>query len=411
MSSHQHRGRRQGLLRRLAGDVQDGKLPGYPRLRREAWLLRARARALTVRPRQPDAPEIHVFVIWSRALDEAPRILTDIEQNFVIRDVFMVEWSKQDFSRSLTRFYGGLLPDNAEKETHCGTDPFLVAVVEDRGPVYAPRRSPKASVNVRTFDAKQRYRSWTGGGHRIHASVDPDEAERDLFLLTGRRPADYLRVDESWNGVVSRFRSGPTGGRGWRHVTELMTAIELSTPYVQLFRPTAPPPARLTLLVENRVRAALTANARPRSGTLDSELHDVTIGGSDWLLELLRVGDGSLDDTWQRTLLRERVRDGNGAFVPAAPDAFFALLNHALLRRRPELDVYQPALEELAREAAVSAEAVRDPVRAEATLAEYLRLNSYSHARPTAAGTGGRPGRAQNLIKRLGGRQSARATR
>ena len=194
-------------------------------------------------------------------------------------------------------------------------------------------------------------------------------------------------------------------------MTELMTAIELSTPYVQVFRATAPPPARLTLLVENRVRAALTANARPRSGTLDSELHDVTIGGSDWLLELLRVGDGSLDDTWQRTLLRERVRDGNGAFVPAAPDAFFALLNHALLRRRPELDVYQPALEEFARESAVSAEAVRDPVRAEATLAEYLRLNSYSHARPTAAGTGGRPGRAQNLIKRLGGRQSARATR
>ena len=146
-------------------------------------------------------------------------------------------------------------------------------------------------------------------------------------------------------------------------------------------------------------------------GALDSELHDVTIGGSDWLLELLRVGDGSLDDTWQRTLLRERVRDGNGAFVPAAPDAFFALLNHALLRRRPELGVYQPALAELARDSAVSAAAVRDPVRAEATLAEYLRLNSYSHARPTAAGTGGRPGRAQNLIKRLGGRQSARATR
>ena len=137
-------------------------------------------------------------------------------------------------------------------------------------------------------------------------------------------------------------------------MTELMTAIELSTPYVQLFRSTAPPSARLTLLVEDRVRAAVTADARPRSGTLDSELHDVTIGGSDWLLELLRVGDNSFDRTWQRTLLRERVRDGNGTFVPAAPDALFALLNHALLRRRSELDVYQPALEKLARDAAVS---------------------------------------------------------
>src|SRR5437870_2662005 len=113
---------------------------GSYRSRRHQAPLRDRAARVRIR--------LDLRLVQS-ALDEAPRILTDIEQNFVIRDVFMVEWSKQDFSRSLTRFYGGLLPDNAEKETHCGTDPFLVAVVEDRGPVYAPRRSPKASVNVR----------------------------------------------------------------------------------------------------------------------------------------------------------------------------------------------------------------------------------------------------------------------
>jgi len=279
---------RPGLLQRLADDVRRGKFPGSHRLRQEAWLLRSRLRALFVRHRHADR-EIHVFVLWSRALDAYAEILRDIEGNFLIRDVFRVSWSKDQFSRSMTRFYGGLLPPNAEKEEHCGTDPFVVVVVEDERPRYGARRSPKPSVNVRMFDAKQRYRRWTGGGHRIHASVDPVEAEHDLFLLLRRRSEEYLPVEGRWTGEIKEVRE-LAGAGGWRDLDELVTAIEVATEAQRL------PPAEhaspaLRMVVQNRVRAVLTADARPHFGRLDSRLHDVTVGGETKVLEVLRPGD------------------------------------------------------------------------------------------------------------------------
>jgi peptidoglycan/xylan/chitin deacetylase (PgdA/CDA1 family) len=300
MTSSGEEHRRPRLWRRLAADVRRGEFPGWHRLRQEGWLLRARARALFVRAPQP-ARELHVFVIWSRALDAYTAIFQDIESHFLIRDVFRVTWSKEEFSRSMTRFYGGLLPPNAEKEKHCGTDPFMVVVVEDERPRYGPRRAPKASVNTRMFDAKQRYRALTGGGHRIHASVDPVEAEHDLFLLVGRRTEDYLEVHGRWDGKVAEVRE-LAGAEGWRDVDQLLTALEVATRSERLPSVSQETPA-LRMVVENRVRAALTANARPRLGVLDSQLHDVTVADRPMVLELLRRRDGRRAST-----VRERLR-------------------------------------------------------------------------------------------------------
>ena len=90
MSSPGEDQRRPNLWQRLMTDVRRGKFPGSHRLRQEAWLLRARVRALFVRPRHADR-EIHTLVIWSRALDAYGVILHDIEGHFLIRDVFLKE--------------------------------------------------------------------------------------------------------------------------------------------------------------------------------------------------------------------------------------------------------------------------------------------------------------------------------
>ena len=308
--------RRPRLVQRLLDDVRRGKVPGHHRLRQGWWLLRARARMLVDRGSEPQGRDIHAFVIWSRALGRSAEILEDLERRFLIRDVVRVDWGRADFSTSMTRFYGGVLPPDAEKEEHCGTDPFTVVVVEDPRPVYGARPSPKGYVNTAVFDAKRRYRAWTGGGHRIHASVEPSEADHDLFLLLGRRRADYLEDGDAWTGAA-RDRGSLLGANGWRDVDELLTALEVATPYVQLDADSSLASPCLTLLVENRVRAALTANTRPDTAGLDSEAHRVTIGGREWQLNLRRLGDGSLALARQRALLRQRVRDHAGRFVPA----------------------------------------------------------------------------------------------
>jgi peptidoglycan/xylan/chitin deacetylase (PgdA/CDA1 family) len=268
------------LWGRLVEDVRRGRVPGHHRLRQAGWLLRARTQALAKRAPQRSDREIHAFVIWSRALERYDDILRDIGEQFVIRDVFEVDWSEPDFSTNMTRFYGGLLPANAEKEKHCGTDPFRVVVVEDRNPQYAPRPSPRGIVNTRIFDAKQRYREWTGGGHRIHASVDTAEAEHDLFLVVSRRPGDYLASGVAWDGAVENV-GALRGAAGWSDIGELLAAVSVATTCERVGA------ADLVLRVGNRPRAALTAGARSLTGQLDSGLHEVKVAGASVPLRLL----------------------------------------------------------------------------------------------------------------------------
>lgn len=301
------------LWRRLLLDVRQGRIPGWLRVRQEAHFLLASGKA-AVRPPAPRPSEIHVFVLWSKALVQQQRILDDIAGTFRIRDVSRVSWSVEGFSRNLTRFYGGLLPPRAEKERHCGTDPFLVVVVEDAAPLYRPRRTPAGIVNARTFDAKQRHRSWTGGGHRIHASLNPREAEHDLFLLLGRTSASYLAASDEWDGEITVGPTALRGADGWLSVDELLAAVEVATPYVLLGESSSPP--SLELLVANRTRAALTANVGIEDLTHDRPR--VRVAGEQLELALSGVGDGSRPRRHQRRLLEERVLDHRGRFVPPA---------------------------------------------------------------------------------------------
>jgi peptidoglycan/xylan/chitin deacetylase (PgdA/CDA1 family) len=173
------------------------------------------------------------------------------------------------------------------------------------------------------FDAKQRYRSWTGGGHRIHASVDPVEAEHDLFLLLGRRAEDYLHVEGRWTGEVGEVRE-LAGTGGWRDVDELVTAIGVAT-RSQRLPPAAHPGPDLRIVVENRVRAVLTADARPHFTRLNSRLHDVTVAGEPVVLELVRRGDrpgsdlkGGLRGRAQASVSNRRRLAGGRRGAPAA---------------------------------------------------------------------------------------------
>jgi hypothetical protein len=284
-------------------------------------------KALGTRPAPVD-PEVHVFLIWSNALDRADAILADIRSRFTIVDVFCVEWSRKHFATNLTRFYGQTLPSGSDKEMHCGVDPFLVVVVQDPQPAYAPRRTTRGRVtlNVRMFAAKKRYRRWTGGGHRVHATVNTREADKDLFLLLGLRTASYTAPGE-WDGTIVPLRRDLTGADGWANLEELLTAVETVTGYVAL-EPLPPSPrddaqGSLKLLVSNAWWAAWIANG---TGESDGDQR-VQVGGRERHLLLTEVGDGSLDPVWQRELLWHPVRDSSGFLVPAEEDRFYLALH------------------------------------------------------------------------------------
>ena len=65
--------------------------------------------------------EIHLFIIWSKAIDQKDKIVKAISEDFIICSTYNTSWSKNRFSCNLSRLYGESLPQNSHKEKHCGT--------------------------------------------------------------------------------------------------------------------------------------------------------------------------------------------------------------------------------------------------------------------------------------------------
>lgn len=152
--------------------------------------------------------------------------MADLERHFTVLAEIDVEWSQAAFASNLARFYGDRLPSAAEKAARCGTGPFTVVVVADPRPVYRLRRARRRlkRVNRRVFAARERYRRLTDSHDFVHATLDDDEAARDLYLLTGRERGSFAASA----GVVESVRGDLLGTHGWTDETELKRALELA---------------------------------------------------------------------------------------------------------------------------------------------------------------------------------------
>lgn len=169
---------------------------------------------------------LFLFVLWSQARPAEARILDDLHQRFQVLDAVEVTWSPGEvFARSLTRMYGDALEVGSEKERHCGTGPFRAVVVADLRPRYSLRHTSRGRrlQNIAVFDARQRYRAWTGGGHRVHASDSALETERNLRLLLDAGTADYHLPRLPLPG--ERSAGDPVGTHGWDSRRQLDDAL------------------------------------------------------------------------------------------------------------------------------------------------------------------------------------------
>jgi peptidoglycan/xylan/chitin deacetylase (PgdA/CDA1 family) len=216
-------------------------------------------------PVTPSNTDLHLFIIWSRGRGKEAEILEDLGREFDVIEVVEVAWTEADFSRNLTRFYGEALPSGSEKERHCGSGPFLVIVVRDSAPEYRLRSLKPGQaqvVDLRTLAAKELYRSWTGGGHRVHATLAPREFAHDLFLLLGRLPSHYADAN-AWNGEIASFTGGLVGAGGWRDVEQLLTGLEVTVGRVVLTEPAGSADGRVSVAVDDPWWAAVVADGQP----------------------------------------------------------------------------------------------------------------------------------------------------
>ena len=337
--------------------------------------------------------ELHLILLWHNALDQADRIILDAQQHFTVCDVLRIHWSPERFSRNLTKFYDDDLPEGSDKERHCGVGEFLLIVVEDGSPVHARRpvsRGGRERVSTKMHAAKARYRDWTGGGHRVHTSLDSREFSRDSFLLLGRR-AERYRPGLVWDGSISDVHADLVGTDGWDDVQQLARALELTGPFVVLDRTAE----GMAILVEDFWSATVMATgAKPAEERFGR--HELSVGGRPCILELHEAGGGHLDPDWQFDMLARCEWDGDGLPVLSPDDRLYSVLYRGLFH---EPDLLQARAAELG--------ALADPVAARRALGDYLARTGYGHARVRAPAAPPRPSRLRGVARAV----KRRATR
>jgi peptidoglycan/xylan/chitin deacetylase (PgdA/CDA1 family) len=303
-------------------------------------------------------PELHLFIVWSRARDREREILADLAARFAVLEVVEVSWSSERFADNLTRFYGEALPSGSEKERHCGNGPFLVAVVRDREPkleLRRPRGRRLQVVDVHTLEAKDRYRAWTGGGHRVHSTLDPTEFAHDLFLLFGRLPSHYTGLPE-WDGAITRWPHELVGSTGWRSADELVTALDVTLGRVALLEPLEQ--RRTSIEVDDTWWAAVVANGRPGLRDPWAHTHELDVAGKPLTLEIhaARELESGSHGRLHELVARTRARAIDAVARLTAAKVGLALVYHGVGDpqgdRRVEL-VPSLALETFARQVAV----------------------------------------------------------
>lgn len=288
--------------------------------------------------------EIHLYIIWEKAAHKRDAIISDINDNFKILDIFEISWSAKNFSRNISRFYGEKLPKGSHKERHCGTGPFTLIIIRDPFPVYAERNTSKGSriVNSKMFDAKDRYRSWTGGGHKIHGTNSELETRHDLFLLLGHELESYKEESRDWGGQVTRIRKDLIGAIEWKNIEELFRALNSTVGYVVL-RNFECLPAQyhleshgdIDLLVDDLVETTYVINGKKVFKRRGRAQYKVKIAGQDIPFDIRHVGDNYYCTTWENDILQRReYLEGKNIFIPSSESYFFSLLYHALVHKR-----------------------------------------------------------------------------
>ncbi len=333
--------------------------------------------------------ELHLFILWDGARSAEDRILNDIASRFRVVLQRELRWTRELFSDNLTRFYGLRLPPGSFKEEHVGSGPLLLVVVEDDDPLYEVVETSRGDelVNSAVFAAKQRYRDWTGGGHRVHATNSPAEFEHDITLLLGRNTADFRA------GVHPAFALGDragveasdlTGAGGWASLHHLFYVLNATVPYVVLRNfDMLPESFRLEehgdidLLVENFHAAAFVTGA----AKIFDEPHRVhvslRIGDEDVPFDFRFVGDQYYDRTWQEQIL-STARPANGVVsVPDGESHFYALLYHALIHKRQVASDYVVKFERIAPQPITDERGQLDISRAARLLGGWMREQGF----------------------------------
>jgi len=288
--------------------------------------------------------ELHLLIIWQKARYKETEILETISKKFTLLEVYEIKWDKNIFAKNLTSFYGANLPPNSKKEKHCGSGKFLLLTFYDNKPKYGFIETGRGTekVNLNVFLAKEKFRDWTGGGHKIHSTNSIQETNHDLTLLLGKNYYDYEKLIKNKDlkqkkNHIKRVRRNIEGVNGWNNLKQLLYIMNSTIEYVVLRNFENIPKnhisedhADIDFLVRDVDQAVYVTNAQH----ISKDRYKINIASEDILVDFESVGDGFYDQKWQNHILKKRIFIKNIFYAPHSEDFFYSLIYHVLFHKR-----------------------------------------------------------------------------
>lgn len=282
--------------------------------------------------------ERHLFIIWEKASYAKDRIINDIKKNLEVIQIVECSWSTNIAHKNFSRFYGTNLPANSFKELECGKGTFHIIFVLDKNPNYQERKTSKGLkvVNVNVFDLKEKYRNWTNGGSKIHATNDPVEFNHDITLLTGLNEIDYFRKYGQLHH--RKTKQDIIGTTGWKSLKELFYVLNNTVKYVVLRGheyitndDVLEDHLDIDILTSDYENTSRIINGQPACST--SRPHQkISINDKTYYLDLWNTNRQYFDPRWSYSMLSTRV-ETDGVFTLNSDNDFYCLLYHCLINK------------------------------------------------------------------------------
>ncbi len=287
--------------------------------------------------------ELHLIVLWANARHKEKEILADIVQHLDIVDMYDIAWTPNRVAENFSRFYGTKLPNNSFKEIECGKGAFLCVVVRDGNPQYEYTKTSRGheKVNINIFTLKEKYRLWTGGGHKIHTTNNIKETEHDTALLLGLNYEDLQKSLPKTPIVAEKINRDLSGAKGWEKLQELFYIMNATMNYVVLRNFEILPDkfaseehGDIDLLVEDFNNAKYILNAE-KVFEEEFRIHCKNmINGQLVFWDLRFVGDTYYPTVWEENILERKVLTDKNIYVPDDENLFYSMIYHALIHKQ-----------------------------------------------------------------------------
>lgn len=334
--------------------------------------------------------EIQLFILWDKARNKENEIINEIKNSFSILEIYEICWSKENFKLNLERFYCEKI---RQKIKHTGTGKFLLVTVRDNNPQYRYEETLKGFeyVNSKVLDLKKKLRTIAskGGGEKkcyaIHSTNDIAEADKNLILLLGKSYKEYEQYvnNKQFDGNYISINKDPNGTNSWGNLDEIFKVLNSSCNYVVL-RGLDDKDGDIDILADDFKKVQYLLNAQKVHRQPYRCQVRTTVADKEVLFDIRSIGDNYYCEKWEDDILKNRVYDERGYFVPSKQDLFYSLIYHSLFHKKVLSDKYNKTLKTLSNEINIAnVESYDNPYDLYTLLLKnFLEENDYFVSKP-----------------------------